>query len=138
MDASKSAQQTLSCLIKKDLITGNPSSKGHLDMHGPVAQRAVVSRVRGVISHLQSTGAAQVSPGMMKAGVPLTTLCFGLPGQEWAHWTACALPTPEATCFLLPFLATGPSLRGQPSNNQGLQKECPSLWSPRCGSAKGL
>lgn len=42
--ACKSAQQTLSCLIKKDLTTGSSSSEGHSGKHGPVVQRAVVSR----------------------------------------------------------------------------------------------
>lgn len=80
-----------------------------------------------VISHLQSTGAAQVSPGTMKAGVHLTVLCFVVPGQARALLTACALPTPKATRLLLPFLAIGASLRGQPASNQGLQKEYLSL-----------
>lgn len=42
--ACKSAQQTLSCLIQKNLITGSSSPEGHLGKHDPVAQRAVVSR----------------------------------------------------------------------------------------------
>lgn len=42
--ACKSAQQTLSCLIQKNLITGSSSPEGRLGKHDPVAQRAVVSR----------------------------------------------------------------------------------------------
>lgn len=37
MGCMKSAQQTLSSLIKKDLITGRSSSKAHLNTRGPIA-----------------------------------------------------------------------------------------------------
>lgn len=84
--------------------------------HGPIAYAcSAFDGLKGeavhVISHLLSTGAIHVSPGMTEAGSHLAMPCSGLPGQAQLHWAACAIATPKATCLQLPFLTTEASQR---------------------------
>lgn len=62
--------------------------------HGPIAYACpAFDGLKGeavfVISHLLSTGAIHVSPGMTEAGSHLAMPLSGLPGQAQAHRAVC-------------------------------------------------